>query len=89
MNEDKIPAPDIKVAIAEKRLTKIKINRILVTLFLKNPLIEVVSSVISSKSFTFGFLSVASTSAANKPDDKRGLSDVIGAAINATTIVKG
>ena len=81
--------PDMNVPIEEKRFANTTTRSVLVTLFFQNPFRLAVSSAISSKSFTFGFLMLASTIPANHPDASKGFRDVSGAMTKTVTMDKG
>jgi len=81
--------PPVKVAMALNRLAKKKINRILVTGFLKKPLTVWLSVGIASKSLTKGFFNMASIKAENQPTPTTGVRVVRGAKQKEATIVRG
>ena len=76
----------MNVARVENRFANITTIRVFVTRFFQKPFKVAVSCAKSSKSFTFGFLIVASTIPANQPGANRGLSEVIGEATIAVRI---
>ena len=79
----------MNVPMVENTLARITISNILVMPFFKNPFNVAQSSARFSASFTFGFLTMASTSPANHPAASNGLREVIGAAIKAVSIDNG
>ena len=89
MNFLTISIPEINVPIDEKTFANSITNNVLVTLFFQKPLNVSVSAPRSSKSFTFGFLTLASTMPANQPDANRGFREVIGAITNEVSIDNG
>ena len=89
IKEAKISSPETTVPIVDKTFAKTTTNKILVILFFQKPLIDEVSCAISSKSDTFGFLSIASLRPANQPAASKGLKEVSGAIMNAVSIDNG
>ena len=81
--------PDMNVPIEEKRFANTTTKSVLVTRFFQKPFRLAVSSAISSKSFTFGFLMLASTMPANQPDASKGFKDVSGAMTKAVMTDRG
>ena len=78
-----------KVPSELPRLVKMTTNRIRVTLFFQNPLIDRMSSGRLSKSLTLGFREKASTSPDTHPAAIMGFSEVSGAARMEDMMVAG